>query len=81
MNGRSVDPAQWGRALPVDPGNVTVDASAKGKRAWTSQLQISTVRRVWTIAVPALENEEPPPVTQIRYFRQFIETVIGEIKC
>ena len=52
---------QWGSPLAVDPGPLTLVASAPGRRSWTSELTIEKGRTT-AITVPVLELElEPPP--------------------
>jgi hypothetical protein len=51
----AVGPAEWGVAVPVDPGKHTVAASAPGQRAWSTAVQIPERGGSTSVAVPALE--------------------------
>jgi hypothetical protein len=53
--------AEWGLALPVDPGTHTIQAQAQGYKPWTSTVQIGASASTGTADVPALEALPPPP--------------------
>jgi hypothetical protein len=58
LDGTVLGPASWGTAIPVDPGDHAVDASAPGREPWATQASVareSTVR----VAVPALAPAQP----------------------
>lgn len=57
-----IDRALWGAAMPVDPGNRLVAASAPGRKKWTMTVRIDEVRPNATVDVPVLEPE--PLVSQ-----------------
>ena len=54
--------AQWGDAIPVDPGDVELTASAPGKKPWRATVKLVSGQAL-SVAVPALEDDAPPPVT------------------
>ncbi|WP_437596347.1 hypothetical protein WMF28_27550 [Sorangium sp. So ce590] len=53
-------PAQWGQALPVDPGTHTVEARAPGRRRWSTARAVPPDGARVVIHVPPLEQEPPP---------------------
>jgi len=52
----------WGTPTPVDPGNYTVEASAPGKKKWSSVASIAPNGTV-TVTVPELEADDTPVAT------------------
>jgi hypothetical protein len=60
-DGIVVDAGALGTAVPVDPGKHTIEASAKGKKGWSTIVDVSgTVN----LRIPLLETEDPTPVPQ-----------------
>jgi hypothetical protein len=59
-DGLVVGAAQWGEAIPVDPGPHTVTASAAQKKPWSATVQ-SVAEASVTIEVPALADDLPIP--------------------
>jgi hypothetical protein len=64
-NGVAVGEGSWGSALPVDPGTITVQASAPGKKAFSQQV-VASAGATATVQIPALEADAaavqgPPP--------------------
>jgi hypothetical protein len=57
LDGNPLDSAVLGTALPVDPGKHTVDASAKGKKPWSSTVEVSEKNKSPSLDIPALEDE------------------------
>lgn len=51
-----VGPAAWGVAAPVDPGDHVIEATAAGKRTWSTHVSIGTSGDRKTVVVPALED-------------------------
>jgi len=49
--------SSWGSAIPVDPGSVTVSASAPGRATWKKSVEVGAGGE--TIVVPALEPGTP----------------------
>ena len=50
--------------IPVDPGKHTLEASAKGKKTYTTTASIAEADKAKTVQIPALEDTPPdtPPV-------------------
>lgn len=64
-NGAGVAKAAWGAAMPLDPGEYEVEASAPGFVTWRTKVQMTTEGEHKTVKVPVLEAlppEPPPPV-------------------
>ncbi|WP_437313922.1 tetratricopeptide repeat protein [Sorangium sp. So ce385] len=59
-DGELIPPAQWGRALPVDPGTHTVEARAPGRRRWSTVRAVPPDGARELVHVPSLEHEPPP---------------------
>ncbi len=54
-DGELVGRAEWGVAIPVDPGVHVVDARAPGRKPWTGQASIAGVGAKASLDVPVLE--------------------------
>lgn len=54
LDGLEIRPEAWGVAMPVDPGNHTVQAIAPGHTAWTSTSTLGPSEKK-TVEVPVLE--------------------------
>ncbi|WP_437874870.1 tetratricopeptide repeat protein [Sorangium sp. So ce513] len=59
-DGVLVLPAQWGQALPVDPGTHTIEARAPGRRRWSIARAVPPDGARVVVDVPPLEPEPPP---------------------
>jgi len=57
LDGNPLDAAALGTPVPVDPGKHTVDATAKGKKPFTTTIEVSERTRTPTIEVPPLETD------------------------
>lgn len=57
-DGTAVDRAVWGTKLPVDPGRITVAASAPGRKSWSTTIQIAKGATA-TVDVPKLVEDAP----------------------
>jgi len=55
-NGKAIDPAVLGSAIPVDPREHSIEASAPGKTSWSTKIAIDPKPGVVTVRVPALED-------------------------
>jgi hypothetical protein len=53
--------AQWGEAMPVDPGEHLVSATAPGKRPWKAIVEIDGIAGAAKVIVPPLDDEPAPP--------------------
>ncbi|MBK8257304.1 MAG: hypothetical protein IPK82_32100 [Polyangiaceae bacterium] len=61
-DGIVVLPALFGTAIPVDPGDHTLEASATGKKPWSGTINVpSKAGTVTAFVVPSLEDLPPPP--------------------
>jgi hypothetical protein len=61
LDGTVVPPGSWGTALPVDPGTLTVEASAPGYLTFIRKISVSPSPGVRTeLQVPLLEPEPRP---------------------
>ena len=54
-DGVLVGAAQWGIALPIDPGTHTIAARASGRQDWSQSVQLSTQPDTIDVSVPELE--------------------------
>lgn len=57
LDGNALDGAVLGTPVPVDPGKHTVDASAKGKKAYSTSIEVSEKNRSPSLDIPALEDD------------------------
>jgi hypothetical protein len=61
LDGVSVGRAEWGIAVPVDPGEHTVDASAPHFKPWSTKLAVGKEATTIAVSVPALDAAPPEP--------------------
>ncbi|MDF2697559.1 MAG: hypothetical protein K0S65_5942 [Labilithrix sp.] len=63
LDGNTIDPAVLGSPIPVDAGKHTVDASGKGKKPFSTTIEVSDRSRTPSVEIPVLEDEpkEPEP--------------------
>lgn len=54
-DGKVLDPATWGTALPVDPGEHEMEASAPGRVTWKARITIAAKPGTQRMSIPALE--------------------------
>ncbi len=59
QDGAAIGEAQWGVALPVDPGDHELDATAPDHRAWTQTIHVADGSATMTVDVPPLPLEAP----------------------
>lgn len=63
-NGTPIGSGAWGASLPIDPGDVVIEARAPKFKPWTTTLQIA-LKEQKSVEVPLLEaapEPEPEPV-------------------
>jgi len=53
----AIEPALWGVALPVDPGEHTIAARAPGRKPWMTFVEVPANQSVTTVEIPTLELE------------------------
>lgn len=46
----------WGTEVPVDPGTRTIEASAPGKKPWSTRVAVPSTPTVTTVTIPRLED-------------------------
>ncbi|HEX4478015.1 MAG TPA: hypothetical protein VH142_23165 [Polyangiaceae bacterium] len=72
-DGTPVDAAMVGAAIPVDPGRHVIEASAPGKRTWSTSVDVGANGDRVSVSVPILPDEAgaapvpvspPPPSTE-----------------
>lgn len=61
-DGADVSAAQWGVAIPMDPGEHHIEVAALGRKTWTNEATV-TEGRTTTIEVPDLEPDVPAAPT------------------
>jgi hypothetical protein len=57
LDGNVLDAAALGTAVPVDPGKHTIEATAKGKKAFTTTVDVSDRARSPSVEIPALDAD------------------------
>ena len=62
--GQLVGRGEWDVAVPVDPGTITVEASAPKKKKWSASVEVAQAGKTVTVTVPALEDAPPEAVSQ-----------------
>ena len=55
-DGVALGRAEWGLALPVDPGEHVFEASAPAKKGWRARVTVEAPERIPTVVVPMLED-------------------------
>jgi len=63
-DGKPVDRAALGVALPVDGGRYTIQATAPGKKTWSQTIEIKADRESVTVEVPMLADEPGKPAAE-----------------
>lgn len=58
QDGTRVPQADWGRGVPVDPGEHVIEATAPGKKTWRQKVAVAE-GGVAEVTIPALAVEEP----------------------
>jgi hypothetical protein len=54
-DGTTVGAATFGTAVPLDPGEHTIEATAQGKKPWSTKISIGAERDVKSVEIPLLE--------------------------
>ncbi len=57
-DGSAMNAALFGLALPVDPGDHKIEASAPGKKTWSTVVNVGKSADKKSVTVPALEDEK-----------------------
>jgi serine/threonine-protein kinase len=60
-NGELLGGVLWGNAIPVDPGSYTIEASAPGRKKWSSVTTVAGNADQVTVTIPELDAAEAPP--------------------
>jgi hypothetical protein len=55
-DGVALPQGSWGAALPVDAGKLRIDATAPGKKPWSTTLDVQDGGETFTVNVPTLED-------------------------
>jgi hypothetical protein len=58
-DGVVLGPAEWGHALPVDPGEHVFEAAEQAKRSWRTRIVVAGSGEIATVVVPLLEDRSP----------------------
>jgi serine/threonine-protein kinase len=53
-NGKLVGAGQWGSRVPMDPGAITIEATAPGRTTWTTTIRIESKPGETRVDVPSL---------------------------
>lgn len=61
MDGRSLGAALVGSAIPVDPGEHTIEVGAPGRQTWKTTVKVEAKAGVTKVTVPALAALPSPP--------------------
>jgi hypothetical protein len=57
-NGEPLGGVLWNNPIPVDPGSYTIEATAPGKKRWSTVATVGPNGASVTVAIPELENGE-----------------------
>jgi serine/threonine-protein kinase len=60
-NGELLGGVLWGNAIPVDPGSYTIEASAPGRKKWSSVTTVGPNAAQVTVTIPELAVADAPP--------------------
>ena len=61
--GKGLSQAEWGLAVPIDPGTHAVEVSAAGKKPWRGSAEVKAEADAATIALPARLDDAAPEVS------------------
>jgi hypothetical protein len=81
QNGKEVPLAALGVAVPVDPGEITVEASAPGYKPQTAKVTVAANADAKSVTIPPLEKkaELPPPATEDSGSMKTLGYVLGGV--
>jgi hypothetical protein len=57
--------AAWGTAVPVDPGTHLIEATAPGKKGWSTRVDVPAKAATTVVAVAPLEDNPEPTQTAV----------------
>jgi hypothetical protein len=57
-NGEALGGMLWNNPIPIDPGSYTIEASAPGKKKWSTIAKVGPNGAAVTVAIPALDDGE-----------------------
>jgi hypothetical protein len=60
-NGETVNRVLWNSAVPVDPGTYTIEATAPGRKRWSTVAAVGPEASHVTVVIPTLEDEATAP--------------------
>ncbi|MBX3188781.1 MAG: hypothetical protein KF819_17315 [Labilithrix sp.] len=63
LDGNTLDPAALGSPVPIDSGRHVIEASAKGKKTFSTTLEASEKNKSPSVDIPQLEND--PDATKV----------------
>jgi hypothetical protein len=63
-DGEPVRQPEWGVAVPRDGGGHDIEASAPGKKTWTTHVELAVSQQNLSVDLPPLESDAPPPVPE-----------------
>lgn len=55
-DGELIGKGQWGQALPVDPGTYQIEASAPGRKTWSTRIDAVGPGKTIAVEIPLLEE-------------------------
>jgi hypothetical protein len=61
-DGVVVQPFGFGTATTLDPGQHSVEATAPGRKRWSTTVTLAADGKTVTVEVPVLASDQPPPV-------------------
>jgi len=59
-DGVAINSATYGLALPMDPGDHKIEATAPGKKAWATTINVGKIGDKKSVTIPALEDDSKP---------------------
>ncbi len=62
LDGEAIGRAAWGLGAPVNPGSHKIEASATGRKPWSTTVNVSANAAKETVTVPQLKEDPQAPV-------------------